>query len=108
MKRILALMIIILTLAAMPSAGAPARVPQWETVEVRDESPSGESDPIEVTTRDRQIYITTGRPVEISVYSILGQLITKRKILPGTVRLTLGTRGVYILKTDTATHRINL
>lgn len=108
MNRILALMVLQFAVAAMPLAAADSRIPLWETVEVRDETPTVENEPIEITTRERQIYITTSRPVEVCVYSILGQLITKRKISPGTVRLTLGSRGVYILKTDTATRRINL
>ena len=108
MNRILALMIVILAAMALPLAAADNRVPLWETVEVREEASSSENEPIEITTRERQIYITTGQTVEVRVYSILGQLITKRKISPGTVRLTLGIRGIYILKTDTTTRRINL
>lgn len=108
MKRIIALLILVLSLAAVPAAGAGTRVPVWEVVEVREETPGSDTDTLEVTTRDRQIYISAQRPVEVSVYTILGQLITKKKISPGTVRLTLGSRGVYILKTETATRRINL
>jgi len=108
MKRFIALTLLFFTLAAFPATGADNRIPVWETVELRDEPNADDNEPIEVITKDRQIYITTSRPVEISVYTILGQLITKRKITPGTMRLTLGSRGVYILKTDTATLRINL
>lgn len=103
--------IILLTLILMlsaPTVVADSRVPVWDVVELRDVAPGADADSIDVETRDGHIYITTARPVEVRVYTILGQLITKRKISPGTVRLTLGTRGVYILKTETATRRINL
>ncbi len=109
MKRILFIVIVILTLAsAVPGMAADSRTPVWEVVELRDTPPGSESEQIEVSTRDHKIYITTPRTVEVSVYTILGQLITKKKISPGTVRLTIGTRGIYILKTETTTRRINL
>lgn len=108
MKRLFALFIILLSLTAAPSFAAGNRTPVWETVELRDPAPGSDTEQIEVETRDGYIYIHTPRTVEVSVYSILGQLITKRKISAGTVRLALGTRGVYILKTDTSTRRINL
>ena len=108
MNRLLAIIILLISAAGANVALADTRTPLWETVEVHDEVPGSVNDPIEVETRDKKIYITTTRPVEVSVYTILGQLITKRKIAPGTVRLTLGTRGVYILRTETTTRRINL
>lgn len=109
MKKITAIILLILMLAlSVPTVVADSRVPVWDVVELRDVAPGADTDAIEVETRDGHIYITTARTVEVRVYTILGQLITKRKISPGTVRLTLGPRGVYILKTETATRRINL
>lgn len=108
MKRIISLLLILVA-ATMPLAVfAQHRSPLWEVVEVRDVVPTGDNESIEIETRDGHIYITTPRTIEVNVYTILGQLITKKKISAGTSRLTLGTKGVYILKTETLTRRINL
>ncbi len=97
------------TAAVFPTdISAAAKAPVWEVVETRDPEVGSAADDIEVVTRDNYIFITTPQPVEARVYTILGQLITTKKIAAGTVRLSLGLRGVYILKADTKTFRINL
>ena len=62
----------------------------------------------EVEISEKYVYISTEHAETVRVYTILGQLVTQKEIQPGTIRLQLPTRGVYILKTDTATLRINL
>ncbi len=94
--RIKHLLITALTLAALcPAlpAYAAGRMPVWEVV---------------VEIREKYVYISVERAETVRVYTILGQLVTQKEIQPGTIRLQLPTRGVYILKTDTATLRINL
>mgnify|MGYP002508217642 CR=1 FL=1 len=59
----------------------------------------------EVEIREKYVYISVERAETVRVYTILGQLVTQKEIQPGTIRLQLPTRGVYILKTDTATLR---
>ncbi len=55
-----------------------------------------------------KVLITTDRPTTVQIFSILGQLITQKQINAGTVRLTMGVRGIYILKADNTTRRISL
>ncbi len=99
-------------LVAQPATGSN-KTPVWEIVAEQDSTPrnegeEGASDKIDVETRDGIVYISTTQPTTIKVYTILGQLITSKSVGSGTVRLTLGVRGVYILKAGTATRRINL
>lgn len=109
--KLLRLLIVLAALAAMP-AGAPpcsAKAPVWELVRLDDSATDAdERDAIEISTRDGVLFITVAHPVKVEIYSILGQLITSRQLKPGTVRLTLNQRGVYILKAGSVTRRINL
>lgn len=94
-------------------AQAVAKSPQWDVVAVADSADNGRNDlgqreTVEIVNRDGVLYITVDRPMKIEIYSILGQLITKRQVAAGTVRLALGQRGVYILKAGSTTRRINL
>ena len=110
--------------AAISAAAATAAPPAWETVAVysaTSAAPGSGKSPVEadaadkgaervdVSVRDGYVYITaTGAEVEVKVFSILGQLITRRDVPPGVVRLRLGARGIFILKAGDITRRINL
>ncbi len=108
MKRIVLLLALVACVWCADSVLAQTRVPVWEVVQVDEESADATTDAIETEVRDGKVYIRVQHPVEVRVYSILGQLVTKRKLSAGTTALTLGSRGIYILKTDTVTRRINL
>lgn len=111
MKRIVLLLALVACVWCADGASAQTRVPVWEVVEVAEEStdgPDAAAESVEAEISDGKVYIRVQHPVEVRVYSILGQLVTKRKLAPGTTALTLGSRGIYILKTDTVTKRINL
>ena len=107
---------IVLLLAAVCAPGATAqndgKSPVWEQIDTtdssenRDELPANDS--VEISCRQGMIYISVPKPVKIEIYSILGQLITSKQVKPGTIRLTLNRRGVYILKAGSTTRRINL
>lgn len=98
--------------ATTAGGNAASKAPVWEIISQNDstagrtESRSGEN--LEVDVRDGRVYITVDAPVKVEIFSILGQLITSRQLNPGTVRLTLSQRGVYILKGASVTRRINL
>lgn len=94
---------------------AAAKAPVWEVVDAADNDgaqvPMAEdsaSGRLDVSVRDSYIYITVDRPIKIEVFTILGQLVTSKAIAPGTVRLSLGTRGIYIIKGAGSTRRVNL
>lgn len=111
MKRVSILILLSVAFALSPTVNAANDTPQWEELSVRQtvecELPA-QQDAVEVVVRDGAVYITASQPVKVEVFSILGQLITTRRIGEGTVRLTLRQRGVYILKAGSVTKRINL
>lgn len=90
---------------------AAARAPLWEVVTVTEPEAIG-TEPgapaFEIQLRDGYIYITAPAEVTVEVFTILGQPVTRRTIKPGTVRLSLGSRGIYILKGAGTTRRVNL
>ena len=113
MLRRIALSIILVCLAAaVTPVLATSRAPQWEVVTVTDSGTAADTDnntpALDIRTVGGQIYITVARRCHIQVFTILGQLVTEKTVDSGTVRLTLGNRGVYILKSGTTTRRINL
>lgn len=97
---------------AQDTAAPAARKPLWEVVTLTDPAsvPSEQAAPdLAVSVRDGGIIlISTDKAVTVKVFSILGQLITQKHITPGTVRLSMDGHGIYILKADNVTRRINL
>ena len=108
------------TLIALSAMAAPVecmsagRGPVWEAVGYFPPSPTSvpRSDvgqtTLEVKVSDGWVYITTETAVKVEVFPILGQLVTSRDLEPGTVRLQLGNRGIYIFKAAGVTRRVNL
>ena len=94
---------------AVAAFTATASTPTWE--EQKQENTQlerVENEPIDITTRDGYIYISTPRPVTVKIFSILGQLISQEKIQAGTFRLRIANRGIYILKAGAITRRITI
>ena len=116
MKRILTALAILLALAGTAHIHAAApEPPVWEYVaQSNDADESGTAavemrrEAVEVSVRDGVVFITVDKPITVQVYSILGQLVTSRRVEHGTVRLTLGRHGVYILKAGGVTRRISV
>lgn len=63
---------------------------------------------VDITVRDNYLYLTVSKPVTVKVFSILGQLISQETLQPGTRRLRIAARGIYILKIGAVTRRITL
>lgn len=61
---------------------------------------------IEIKTANGVIIITTGRQVEIKVFSIIGRQVSQQTLAPGTHQLQLPTHGVYIVKVDDFTCKV--
>ncbi|MDE5628031.1 MAG: hypothetical protein K2I69_00525 [Muribaculaceae bacterium] len=113
MRKFISLLLLFLVALATPSVtNAASKAPVWEIISQnenttnRTENRANEN--IDVDVRDGMVYITVDAPVKVEIFSILGQLITSRQLNPGTVRLTLSQRGVYILKGASVTRRINI
>lgn len=112
LARTTAVFLLVAASCAVPCLAAP-RTPVWETVREYTPSDADSADTlqapeIEMTVSDGHIYITVTHPVTVEVFTILGQPVTSRKLLPGTTRLTMGMKGIFILKGAGTTKRINL
>lgn len=109
-----AAMLIAVAASVMPlQAAAASKSPLWEVVEdygsaSHENLPLQQIERFDVTVHDGRIYITVTEPLKIEVYTILGQIVTSRTIKPGVVRLTLGSRGIYLIKGAGSTRRVNL
>lgn len=66
-----------------------------------------ESD-VELKTSSGVIVITTPRPVQVQVFTILGQQVSSETVGPGIVRLQVNAHGVYIIKLGDKTCKIAL
>ncbi|MCH5222213.1 MAG: T9SS type A sorting domain-containing protein [Muribaculaceae bacterium] len=111
-RLLLATVVLIAAVAHSPALSASAKAPVWEIVTTTDSvaealSQDMTQNRLEIVVRDGFVYITVDAPVKVEVFTILGQLVTSKTLQPGTVRLTLSQRGIYILKGAGATKRIN-
>lgn len=98
-----------LFIAATLTAGAAG--PVWEQTrpsESRELLDRADGEQIDIRVKDNYLYITTNIEVTVNVYSILGQLISRQTVPPGTHRLHLPARGIYILKAGTLTRRVTV
>lgn len=98
---------LILTLALFMATPQPAvaATPTWETVSTADEY-AFSTGKVEVEAKDGYIYVTTPRPVTVKVLSIVGRLISEKRLGAGVARIKIGTRGIYILQAGDVTLRV--
>lgn len=87
-----------------------AAAPKWEMLK-------GERTEVPVVARDTDvtikatkgiIIITANKPVQIKVFTILGQLISHETLPAGTSQLNVGAHGVFIVKTGDLTCKVAL
>ena len=101
----------VLICAVSPALHAAGAAPVWEVLRINgDETDTAgeEMPPFEIEVRDGYVYVMANRQMKVEVFTILGQLVTSRKVQPGIVRLKLDNRGIYIIKGAGNTRRINL
>ncbi len=98
------------TCFATPDASAQTGA-RWETVAAASTASAadpGDSDKIDVTTRDGYIYLTSPKAISVKVFTILGQPIAQASLRAGTSRLKVNARGIYILKAGSVTLRVTI
>ncbi len=108
MRQLLTLTILLLSWTCCPGT-----TPRWEAVTA---PPAGtvaiesrpDTDQLDVAVRDGYIYVGCRSRVTVKVFTILGQQICSETLPAGTHRLRMTAKGIYILKTDTATRRVTL
>lgn len=118
LRNILASLALAVALAAPASArAAQATVPvaapaaTWEEVSSAPTSVTRVIDFEEemgVAVVDGYIYLWSGKPTTVKLFSILGQLISQETVRPGLHRIRMASRGIFILKAGTLTRRITL
>ncbi|MDE7154603.1 MAG: T9SS type A sorting domain-containing protein [Muribaculaceae bacterium] len=69
---------------------------------------SVEQEGVEITVKDGWVYVTASRTVTIRIFSILGQPIVTETMQPGTYRVHLASRGIYLLRAGSTTRRITI
>ena len=102
-----ALILLLSAAACLPQLHA---ADDWERIS-HDTAQSVENvdvDHVNVNVRDGYVYVTVNRRTTVKVFTILGQLISQQTTEPGTSRLRLNARGIYILKIGAATRRITI
>ncbi len=82
----------------------------WETlrserVDAKSVVRAGE---IEIKTAKGVIIITSSHPVQVKVFTILGQLVSSETLSVGTSQLHLGGHGIYIVKAGEITCKVAL
>ncbi|MDE7081825.1 MAG: T9SS type A sorting domain-containing protein [Muribaculaceae bacterium] len=96
-------------LAASPHA-ASAASPKWEQVKTEhpDAKPAAADSDTEIRTTRGIIEVSASRPVQIKVYTILGQLVSRENLPAGTSRLTVQAHGIYIIRIGDLTCKVAL
>ena len=105
LTRILPLVVASLMMPATTDARCPAPSAKWEQVEAVEATLD---DDIHVAVRDGYVYVSLSRPMQVKLFTILGQPISQTSLPAGTSRLRVAKRGIYILKAGTATRRITI
>lgn len=106
-RKILIVSAILLCGAVSGFAAAPA----WESVR-GERAQTGRvvahNQDVEVRTYSGTIIIATQKPVQVKVFSILGQLVSQENLPAGVSQLELGVHGVYIVKIGSTTIKVAL
>ena len=90
---------------------ATAKVQWRETnaeVQGKSRTDPRNTDGVEIFQRSGTIIIRTQRPVQVKVFTILGQLVSQATLPAGTSELRLGSRGIYMVKVGNITQKVAL
>lgn len=104
----------ILLLTLVLAAGTAFSARNWEEVNNppasvhRQDKISVDQDDIDILVYEGAVYITANKPVQVKVFTILGQIISSETVQAGTHRLKLNSRGIYILRIGSQTRRITI
>ena len=106
LKKTLPLVICAAAVAA-PAYAAPTK---WEQnkVDTEDTKIVAKDAEVEIRTASGSIVVVSAKPVQIKVYTILGQLISRENLPAGRSQLNVQAHGVYIIKTGDLTCKVAL
>lgn len=102
--------ILVLSLSFLSSTPAFAAPSKWETIKTErtDVKTVVKDAEVEIKATRGVIVVSSSRPVQIKVYTILGQLISRETLPAGTSQLSVAAHGVYIIKTGDLTCKVAL
>ena len=88
----------------LTAAPLHAAQPKWEQTktEHQDAKTVVKETDIEIRTGKGIIVVNSSKPVQIKVYTILGQLVSRENLPAGTSQLSVQAHGVYIIKSGRA------
>lgn len=66
------------------------------------------SSDVEIRTVQGLIVVSSNKPVQVKIFSILGQLISSDTLPAGVSQINLGTHGMFIIKIGDLTCRVAL
>ncbi len=78
----------------------------WEQYE--QITTDSEADPVSLERRGNTILLTVQRTSTVKVFTLLGQPVSSEVLRPGTHRLTLRTKGIYIIRVGSWTRRVTI
>ena len=111
MRRLIASVLVGLAIVLQGGMGGCARL-KWQPADVVVEGSSlnnpDEAGGVAIYSPDGSIIVVTGHEVEVSVFTILGQLVCKDSVKPGTSILNINSRGIYIVKIANVTQKVAL
>lgn len=83
-----------------------ARPGVWEMSE--QIAPDSDADPVAIERRGGAVFLTVQRTSTVKVFTLLGQLVSQEVLRPGTHRLALRTKGIYIIRVGSWARRITV
>lgn len=109
-KRLLTFILsLMIATSSISLCGAPG-ASRWEPVksEIREAKTVAKEADLEILTAPGFIIVNSGREIDITVFTILGRVVSSETLSPGSSRLAVGAHGVYIVKVGDLTCKIAL
>lgn len=106
-----ALISAVIALAVMVGGASLYGAPRgWETVKTErsDAKPVAKDNDTEIKAARGIIIITSGHPVQVKVFTILGQLLSSETLPAGTSQLQIAAHGIYLVKAGDITCKVAL
>ncbi len=109
-KRFISLLSAVMIAASSVSVCGASGASRWEPVktEIREAKTVAKDTDIEILTAPGYIIVNSGKQIDITVFTILGRVVSSETLTPGSSRLSVGAHGVYIVKVGELTCKIAL
>lgn len=106
-KRFVTISLVLVAAAQLLTVSAVTRSAARRDAD-RQEQLVASADGVEIYGNNGAITIKSNHKTTVRVFTILGQLVSTTSIQPGTTRIKVASRGIYIVKVDNITQKIAL